>query len=274
MNVRKAVITAAARGQRQIPLQVVTDRDGTNRTVLEMLVREAINAGIEEVAVVVAPGDTGAYRQGLGAYTSSVTFLEQKNPNGYGDAILAASGFTGEDAFLHFVGDHLFMTGQEKSCAREVVEVAKREACAVSAVQATREGALPYYGTIGGRLVNGTSNLYEVENVIEKPTPTEAEQNLMVPGLRAGHYLCFVGMHVLTPGVMKLLKGMAENRPTLSDALAQLPRQERYVALETRDIRYNVGVKHGLLMAQLALALSGPERDEVLTGLVELLAKK
>lgn len=273
MNVRKAVITAAARSQRQIPLQVVVDRDGTSRTVLEMLVREAINAGIEEVAVVIAPGDTVAYRQGAGSYGSSVTFLEQKNPNGYGDAILTAAPFTGEEPFLHFVGDHLFMTGDGQSCARQLVEIAKQEACTVSAVQATREGMLPYYGTIGGRLVAGTTTLYEIENVIEKPTPTEAEQNLIVPGLRAGHYLCFVGMHILTPSVMKLLKTLADKRPSLSEALALLPRQERYVALETKDIRYNVGVKHGLLMAQLALALSGPERDEVLTGLVELLAK-
>ena len=41
--------------------------------------------------------------------------------------------------------------------------------------------------------------------MIEKPTPTEAEQRLIVPGLRAGHYLCFFGMHVLTPAVMELL---------------------------------------------------------------------
>jgi len=36
--------------------------------------------------------------------------------------------------------------------------------------------------------------------------------------------------------------------------------------------RYDFGVKYGLLTAQLALALSGRERDEVLRGLVELMA--
>ena len=79
---------------------------------------------------------------------------------------------------------------------------AQAEACAVSAVQATRETQLPYYGTIGGRRVAGHRDLYEVETVIEKPTPTEAELRLIVPGLRAGHYLCFFGMPVLTPAVM------------------------------------------------------------------------
>ena len=83
--------------------------------------------------------------------------------------------------------------------------MAEAEACAVSAVQATRENLLPYYGTVGGRRVPGQRDLYAVETVVEKPTPTEAEQRLIVPGLRAGHYLCFFGMHVLTPAVMELL---------------------------------------------------------------------
>ena len=38
--------------------------------------------------------------------------------------------------------------------------------------------------------------------------------------------------------------------------------------------RYDIGVKYGLLTAQLALALAGQDRDEVLTGLVELLARR
>src|ERR1043166_4204625 len=57
----------------------------------------------------------------------------------------------------------------------------------------------------GGKLAGHVHGLYEVSAVLEKPTPTEAEQKLDVPGLRAGHYLCFFGMHVLTPLIMELL---------------------------------------------------------------------
>jgi UTP--glucose-1-phosphate uridylyltransferase len=72
-----------------------------------------------------------------------------------------------------------------------LVEVAQTEACAVSAVQATRENLLPYFGVVGGKRVPGRQDLYIVETVVEKPSPTEAELRLIVPGLRAGHYLCF-----------------------------------------------------------------------------------
>src|SRR5204863_1567851 len=108
--------------------------------------------------------------------------------------------------FLLLVGDHLYVTDEPKSCAQQLVEIASSQDCAVSAVQATHESKLPYYGAVGGRLVAGVQRLYKVEDLLEKPTPTEAEQKLIVPGLRAGHYLCFFGMHVLTPTVMEILR--------------------------------------------------------------------
>jgi UTP--glucose-1-phosphate uridylyltransferase len=111
---------------------------------------------------------------------------------------------------------------------------------------------------------------------LEKPTPTVAEQRLIVPGLRAGNYLCFFGMHVLTPAVMDLLGAeiVAGRQTTLSETLARLVTRERYLAFEVPGRRFDIGLKYGLLTAQLALALSSPARPEVLAGLVELLAQE
>jgi UTP--glucose-1-phosphate uridylyltransferase len=132
---------------------------------------------------------------------------------------------------------------------------------------------LPYFGTIGGRRVAGSHGLYEVETVVEKPTPTQAEQDLIVPGLRAGHYLCFFGMHVLTPAVLDLLDSLGDSgNRQLSSALARLADRERYLAFEVCGNRYNLGVTYGLLIAQLALGLAGKDRGEILAQLVELLA--
>jgi UTP--glucose-1-phosphate uridylyltransferase len=146
-------------------------------------------------------------------------------------------------------------------------------------VQATRESLLPYYGAVGGKGVPNRPHLYLVERVLEKPTPTEAEQQLMVPGLRGGHYLCFFGMHVLTPGIMEILgQNVAELpdswRGQLSSALVKLAERERYLAWEIAGRRFNIGVKFGLLTAQMALALAGQDREEVLAQLVDLLAQR
>jgi UTP--glucose-1-phosphate uridylyltransferase len=284
MRITKAVVTAAGRNQRNLPLQTLIDRDGIERSVLGILVEEALSAGIDRVAVVVAPGDESAYADVIGDRRGYVTFIAQERPMGYGHAIHCAQTFVGDDPFLHLVGDHLYVSQDQHTCAYQLVEVAQTEACAVSAVQATRETLLPYYGTVGGRRLPGRKDLYAVDTVVEKPTPTEAELTLIVPGLRAGHYLCFFGMHVLTPTLMGILAHQvaeamrqgpsARGSVQLSTALAALAGREKYLALEQPAQRYDVGVKYGLLTAQVALALSGRDRDEVLTRLLELLTAR
>jgi UTP--glucose-1-phosphate uridylyltransferase len=122
-----------------------------------------------------------------------------------------------------------------------------------------------------------TPGLFEVSRVLEKPTPTVAEQQLIVAGQRAGHYLCLFGMHVLTSSIFDLLRAtLASSSPgekiNLSDALNQLAQSQRYLASVLDGERYNIGEKYGLLYAQLAIALSGGDRDDVLTELVELVA--
>lgn len=282
MHISKAVITAAGKNQRTLPLQTLIDRDGQEKSVLTILIEEVQQAGIDDICIVVQPGDDEAYAAVAGRHAARLHFVHQTEPLGYGHAIHCAAPFVGDDPFLHLVGDHLYVSGSERGCAQQLVTVARAEECAVSAVHPTRETLLPYYGAIGGRRVTGRPDLYEVETVIEKPTPTTAEQRLIVSGLRAGHYLCFFGMHVLTRGVMQLLGAQIEQawaaatprKVLLSDALAQLPRQERYLALEQRSARYDVGVKYGLLNAQLALALDGVDREQVLSLMLELLAQR
>ncbi len=277
MDIKKAIITAAGKNQRTLPLQTLVDRDGSQKTALAIIIEEVLKAGIEEMCVVVYPGDQEAYRAAAGPHASRIQFVEQTTPLGYGHAVQCAKDFAANQPFLLLVGDHLYVSRDAKGCAQQLVEVAKAESCAVSAVQATHESKLPFYGAVGGRLVPGRQRLYQVESVMEKPTPTEAEQRLIVPGLRAGRYLCFFGMHVLTPTAMQLLGELttsSRNGLTLSAALSRLGAKERYLALELRGRRYDIGVKYGLLTAQLALAFDGKDRDEVLSNLVEMLALK
>jgi UTP--glucose-1-phosphate uridylyltransferase len=276
MKIRKAVITAAGRAQRTIPLQTFVDRDGVQKSALQILVEEAVSAAIEEVCVVIAPGDRAAYTEAAGEHAGRLQFVEQTEARGYGHALRVTQAFVGGDPFLHLVSDHLAISNTGQRCAQQLVETATAEACSISAVQPTRETMLPYYGTIGGRRVAKRSDLYEVETVAEKPTPTEAEQSLLIPGLRAGSYLCFFGMHVLTATVMEILGEMdaAGEKYSLSAALAKLARRERYLALQVSGRRYDMGGKYGLLFAQLALALDGKEKSVVLGQLGELLVAR
>lgn len=279
MEVTKAVITAAGRGQRTLPLQTLIDSDGTEKSVLCILIEEVLRAGVDEICFVVRPGDEGPFAKEAANYGGRVFFVHQSEPLGYGHAVFCAREFVGDGSFLHLVGDHLYVSQSHDGCAQRLVQVAQNELCSVSTVQATRENFLPYYGAVGGHRLRERTDLYRVESVIEKPTPTLAEQRLMVPGLRAGHYLCFFGTHVLTPAVFEILEeqigvGDGTKNVTLADALSVLAKRERYLAMEMPDRRYDIGVRYGLMTAQLALALNGKDRDLVLTRLLELLASR
>ena len=277
MQIKKALITAAGPDQRQLAMQTLVDRDGNRKTVLEILIEEALQAGIDEIAVVIHPGDLTVYKE-LVQGNQQIRFIEQDRPLGYGYAVWCGASFVGKDFFLHLVGDHLYVNRSAVPCAKQLVEIARQNSCSVSAVTPTRENMIPNYGTIGGKRVHPTTDLYQIDKVIEKPTPTLAEQKLIIPGLRAGHYLCFFGMHVLSPAVMDILgnriKNLDGNRIGLSEALNELASKEQYLALEKNDLRFDIGSRYGLLKAQLALALSGNDRDQVMAELLEFFTMK
>ena len=274
VKVSKAIITAAGLKQRTLPLQTLVDRDGVPKSALAILAEEITASGISEIAVIVCPGDEAAYAAAAGPLASSMKFIPQSQPLGYGHAVHCAADFTGDDPFLLMVGDHLYTSRIGQSCTAQLLETAQSGKCSVSAVQATHESKLPYYGSVGGRRVAGSERLYEIDTVIEKPTPTEAEQKLVVPGLRAGNYLCFFGMHALAPSEMETLgRQLAAGPADLSSALAETARRERYLAYEIQGRRHDIDLHYGLLTTQLALSLAGKDRDEVLALIVESLVQ-
>lgn len=277
MNLSKAVVTAANPAQGSLALQRLVDRDGEEKSALQVILEEIASAGIDDVCVVIPPGDQQRLQQAAGVLGERLTFVEQNAPRGYGDAVYRARDFVGAEPFLHLVGDHLYLSRTATSCARQLVDAARAERCAVTAVQQTRENLLPYFGAVGARRLPQRADLYEIAAVMEKPTPTQAERQLRTSGLRSGFYLCVFGMHVLTPLVMELLEESLESTPKgervdLTPTLNELSRRERYLALEVNGVRHDIGVKYGLFRAQLAHALGGRDRNQVLTDLVQLLA--
>lgn len=307
MQVRKAVITAAGRGSRQqgageimpAAMNLVVDRDGVVKPVLQVIAEEALASGIEQIGVIAAPRDEEIFRRafqpgprpsapaaGAGedrdwqALGRRLHFIVQSEPLGYGHAVWCARSFVGSEPFLLLVSDHLYVSGEERRCARQVLDLAAQEGCSVAAVQATREHLIHRFGTVAGKRIAGRANVFAIETVVEKPTPSLAEQRLHVPGLRVGHYLCFFGMHVLTPTLMEILDQHVEQGRRsgeaigLSPALQELAGRERYLAVQANGRRYDVGARYGLLEAQVALAMAGVDRELVLARLMELLLQR
>ena len=274
MKIKKAVITAAAPEQQHLPLQTLVSPNGTTKTVAAFLLDEIFASGIESAAIIIAPGTERDFSSAVADHLDKVTFIEQSQPLGYGHAVLCAKEFTGDDRFLLMMSDHLYLSFAERSCLQQLLTIAETSDGPVSVVQSTHESKLPFYGTIGGSRISGQGDLYDVTKVIEKPTPTLAEQELIIPGLRAGNYLCFFGMHVLTPNVMNHLQTSftGDSNFGLTSSLSNAAATERYLACEIKGLRFNIEEPYGLFCAQLGMALSGENRDEIMSTIIELIA--
>jgi UTP--glucose-1-phosphate uridylyltransferase len=277
MKPRKALITAANPAEQHLPLQTITDALGVSKSVLENSLDELFGAGIESVAIVIVPGSADAYQAACGSHADAITFIEQASPRGYGHAVWCARDFIDGENFVLLVGDHLFMSNTEDSCVKQLLDLASGHEGYFSAVQVTDESQLHLYGTIGAVRDPSNTSIFEVSTIIEKPTPTLAEQELIIPGLRHGKYLCFFGIQVLKPSILDLLGAQFAELPDgarleLTPALAEMAQSEQFLATELKGTRFNLAERHGLLRAQIALALAGPHRDDMLVSLIELIS--
>src|SRR4026207_1688953 len=94
LEIRKAIITAAGKTQRTLPLQSLVDRDGKQKTALGVIVEEILKAGSGHIAVVVPPGAAAAYTAAAAPHSAAIHCVEQPAPLGYGHAVLCARDFT------------------------------------------------------------------------------------------------------------------------------------------------------------------------------------
>lgn len=308
-KVRKAVVTAAGQGLRHFPatqgfqkeLLPLVDRDGTTRPTIQIILQEALDAGIEEICLVVSPqreaqfrgyfrgmlDDQLSYFQGkqwaldegerLADLGRRITYAVQREPGGDGHAVFCARDFVGEDPFLLLLGDHVFVPTGGRSCCRQVMDVYDDREAPVSGVQRTGEDFLHLFGTVTGRRLSVDPSVYELSQVAEKPTVEFAEEHLRTRGLRRGEYLCFFGVHVMPPLLFEMLAGLIrEGRPSrvgyqLTDALERLRQEDTYLAVEVEGARYDMGMPFGYIQTQLALAINSPARRQVLSWLPNLL---
>ena len=310
MKIKKAIITAAARGGRLYPvgdtvqkaMLPLADIDGVHKPIIQIIAEEAFDSGVEEICIICAPGDEQRYVDAFTTLKNNLTdsyggvdwargqaekitnlldrlqFVVQKETLGYGHAVMCGQQFVGDDAFLLLLGDHLYRSGIEDiNCAKQIMDLAIAEDCSVSAVNATNEHLIGHYGTLTGKHVATLNGVYDIERIIEKPSISKAELELQTAGMRVGHYLCFFGMHVLEAPIFSYLdqqmkKSKKGTDIQLTPALQNLAKHKKYLAKEVNGRRFNLGTRFGWLEAQLAFAQDGPYSEELLSSIIEQLA--
>lgn len=310
-KVRKAVITAAGRGTRMYPATTtiqkemlpVMDRDGICKPAIQLIIEEALDSGVDEVCLVVNrhnrpqieahfkplppeemkvfKGKDWALLQSarIQQIASRLTFIEQPSPEGYGHAVWCAKEFVGNEPFLLMLGDHIYTSGTQKRCARQVIDIFEKYDNSVSAVQQTPADLLHLFGTVRGTLIQENPRVYDIGHIYEKPPLEYAEQKLRVEGLLWGMYLCFFGMHAFTPTIFDSLQYAIDHdlrekgEFQLTSAQERLREGgERYLAFEAVGERHDIGIPFGYAQTQASLAVNSVFREQMLAELVRMLA--
>jgi UTP--glucose-1-phosphate uridylyltransferase len=280
-RVRKAVVPAAGLGTRHFPashavkkeLFPVVGPDGIARALIHYHLIELVQAGIEEICIIVQPGDDrpireylqgpdAAYLKRLEKYPTlleeahrmrdlagRVTFAVQHEQEGYGHAVFQTKEFVGGEMVLLCLGDHLFR-GSPVSPYRELAEMAALSGGrSVSAVNRIAPHELKGYGTIAGIRRRENERLIDVSLIIEKPDVAVARQKLRVDKLEDDVFLGWYGMHLLAPSIYEILQEMIrddvrDNGEFQLTRAQEIQRQrEGYLALEMIGAeRFDFGV--------------------------------
>jgi len=291
-KVRKAVIPAAGFGTRLFPASKATkkelfpiiDRDGIAKPVILLLVEEALSAGIEEVVIIVQENDLNDFRsffevqvtienynklprhfqeyaQRILEIGRRVSFVTQPAQEGFGHAVYCARKTIGNEPFLLMLGDHLYRSNTEQSCAQQLIAAFDEHGMSTLGLRCTPEDQLANFGTATGVWLE-TGRLLSISEFAEKPTVDYARNNLGVPGLAEGAYLTVFGQYIIKPMLFDYLEEHIRNNVRergefqLTSALDRLRKEDGFMGLIIDGQRYDIGLPEYYLETIQAYSLN------------------
>ena len=175
-------------------------------------------------------------------------FIRQSEALGLGHAVLCAEAAVGKEPFAVILPDDLIFS-ESPNCMEQMVSVFDRFNASVIGTQTVDMSESDKYGMVAGPVVE--ERLSRVDEIIEKPDPAEAPSDQAV-----------VGRYILTPAIFDKLQDTqkgAGGEIQLTDAIAELRKQEEIYAYSFEGRRYDCGSKIGYLEATVEYAFRHEE---------------
>ncbi len=273
MKVRTAVITAAGWGTRFLPITKAQPKEMlplVTKPLIQYSVDEAINSGIEQIVVIIAPdkrviedyfnrsfelerflerkGKTNLLKEVRELSSlADIRYIRQNEQLGLGHAILTAKDIVGKEPFAVLLPDDII--DSKVPVLKQMIEIYEQYKTNVIAVERIASRDTVKYGIIEPGKIS--DHVHQVLSLIEKPEPAQAPSNLGV-----------VGRYILTPQIFDAIEVTPPGKNQeiqLTDALQLLLKQQAIYAYEFEGVRYDTGTPLGWLKATLAFALRHPD---------------
>lgn len=276
--IKKAVLPVAGLGTRflpaskSIPKEMVTVVD---RPAIEYVVREAVEAGIEQIILVTHSSkasienyfdrnfeletilnekkklDLLAEITQIVPSHVSVVSVRQPQPLGLGHAVLCAKSVVGQDDFAVLLPDVLVKDSSGRNDLSRMISRYDESNAAQIMVEAVPDHLVDQYGIVDVAQNPNEGESIAMQGIVEKPAVGSAPSNLSV-----------VGRYVLPARIMQLLENTpkgAGNEIQLTDAIAMLQQTDVVEAYRMQGQTFDCGSKLGYLKAVLHYGIEHPK---------------
>lgn len=270
--IRKAVIPAAGFGTRFLPQTKAMPKEMlpiVDKPVIQYVVEEIVNSGITEIIIITGwnkrsiedhfdyPFELEKRLEQAGkekelaevrriADMANFIYIRQKGPYGNATPVMCARDVVGNEPFAVLWGDEFIYSNPPR--LKQMIKVYEEYGCPViSGVRIEPKEDLKRYG-IAKYSKKLKKNVFELDEIVEKPDPDKAPSNL------AAH-----GAYILPPEIFPIIEKLNPGKDRelwLPDAIDQLIRTEKVLVCEIENARYyDTGNKFEYLKTVIEFAL-------------------
>lgn len=275
MEINKVIIPAAGLGTRFLPLTKALPKEMLpllNKPAIQYIVEECIHAGLQQLLLI-----TNKDKQIIANYfdkspeleailqehnkeallddlkkiarLAQFTFIRQSEPLGLGHAIWTARNCINPKEYFGVILPDDIIVAKDPAI-KQLMAIARQEKASVIAVQEVPPNAVSSYGIIAIKK-QITTNLFQVNHLVEKPAIKDAPSQLAV-----------VGRYILSPKVFDALGSLtpyASSELQLTDGISlMLKGGEKVFAYKLQGTRYDIGTPVGWLSCCINMALQDP----------------
>lgn len=289
MSIKKAVFVVAGFGTRFLPATKAQPKEMlpiVNKPIIQYLVEEAVEAGIEEVIFVTARGknsienhfdksyelDDILTKKGKDSVLEEVSkianlakfaYVRQPEQHGDGHAFLCAKPFIREDESVLVVFPDYLMSPETKAI-QKIIDIYNKTKRPVVCADIVPKDKVSGYGVIDFEEAEDAS-MVKIKKFVEKPKVEEAPSNL----ISAGYF-------VLTPELIATLEDSlsttADGEIRIADALTKMCNEGKDLyAFRPDKPGYDCGSILGFLKATVDFGL---RREDLGKEFKEFLASK